>query len=59
MNEKFNKLCLVIKFEEEKKLITDFPKLAEKLSVIRTDRHEDLVRPKNILPARKKSPKNS
>ena len=36
---------------------TDFPKLAEKLSVIRTDRHEDLVRPKNILPVRKKSPK--
>ena len=35
----------------------DFPKLAEKLSVIRTDRHEDLVRPKNILPVRKKSPK--
>ena len=34
----------------------DFPKLAEKLSVIRTDRHEDLVRPKNILPVRKKSP---
>ena len=33
----------------------DFPKLAEKLSVIRTDRHEDLVRPKNILPVRKKS----
>jgi hypothetical protein len=32
-------------------------KLAEKLSVIRTDRHEDLVRPKNILPVRKKSPK--
>jgi len=37
--------------------ITDFPKLAEKLSVIRTDRHENLVRPKNILPVRKKSPK--
>ena len=36
---------------------TDFPKLAEKLSVIRTDRHENLVRPKNILPVRKKSPK--
>jgi hypothetical protein len=36
---------------------SDFPKLAEKLSVIRTDRHEDLVRPKNILPVRKKSPK--
>jgi hypothetical protein len=36
---------------------TDFPKLAEKLSVIRTDRHEDLVRQKNILPVRKKSPK--
>ena len=35
---------------------TDFPKLAEKLTVIRTDRHEDLVRPKNILPVRKKSP---
>jgi hypothetical protein len=35
----------------------DFPKLAEKLSVIQTDRHEDLVRPKNILPVRKKSPK--
>ena len=34
----------------------DFPKLAEKLSVIRTDRHENLVRPKNILPVRKKSP---
>ena len=34
---------------------SDFPKLAEKLSVIRTDRHEDLVRPKNILPVRKKS----
>jgi hypothetical protein len=34
----------------------DFPKLAEKLSVIRTDRHEDLVRPKNILLVRKKSP---
>jgi hypothetical protein len=38
------------------KYITDFPKLAEKLSVIRTDRHENLVRPKNILPVRKKSP---
>jgi hypothetical protein len=37
--------------------LTDFPKLAEKLSVIRTDRHENLVRPKNILPVRKKSPK--
>jgi hypothetical protein len=36
---------------------SDFPKLAEKLSVIRTDRHENLVRPKNILPVRKKSPK--
>ena len=36
---------------------TDFPKLAEKLSVIRTDRHENLVSPKNILPVRKKSPK--
>ena len=36
---------------------TDFPKLAEKLSVVRTDRHEDLVRQKNILPVRKKSPK--
>ena len=36
---------------------TDFPKLAEKLSVIWTDRHENLVRPKNILPVRKKSPK--
>ena len=36
---------------------SDFLKLAEKLSVIRTDRHEDLVRPKNILPVRKKSPK--
>ena len=34
---------------------SDFPKLAEKLSVIRTDRHENLVRPKNILPVRKKS----
>ena len=33
----------------------DFPKHAEKLSVIRTDRHENLVRPKNILPVRKKS----
>ena len=41
------------------KIITDFPKLAEKLSVIRTDRHENLVRPKNILPVRKKSLKNS
>jgi hypothetical protein len=39
--------------------ISDFPKLSEKLSVIRTDRHEDLVRPKNILPVRKKAPKNS
>ena len=37
-------------------LFTDFPKPAEKLSVIRTDRHENLVRPKNILPVRKKSP---
>jgi hypothetical protein len=37
--------------------ISDFPKLAEKLSVIRTDRHENLVRPKTILPVRKKSPK--
>ena len=36
---------------------TDFPKLAEKLSVIRTDRHEDLVSPKNILVVRKKIPK--
>jgi hypothetical protein len=27
--------------------LADFPKLAEKLSVIRTDRHENLVRPKN------------
>jgi len=35
----------------------DFPKLAEKLSVIQTDRHENLVRPKNILPVRKKVPK--
>ena len=34
---------------------TDFPKLAEKLSVIRTDRHENLVSPKNILPVRKNS----
>ena len=39
---------------------SDFPKLAGKLSVIRTDGHEDLVRPKNILPVRKKkAPKNS
>ena len=38
-------------------IVSDFPKLAEKLSVIRTDRHENLVRPKNILPVRKKSPK--
>ena len=38
-------------------LSPDFPKLAEKLSVIRTDRHENLVRPKNILPVQKKSPK--
>ena len=37
----------------------DFPKLAEKLSVNRTDRHENLVSPKNILPVRKKVPKNS
>jgi hypothetical protein len=37
--------------------LADFQKLAEKLSVIRTDRHENLVRPKNILPVRKKSPK--
>jgi hypothetical protein len=36
---------------------SDFPKLAEKLSVIRTDRHENLVSPKNILSVRKKSPK--
>ena len=36
--------------------LADFPKRAEKLSVIRTDRHEDLVRPKNILPVRKKKP---
>jgi hypothetical protein len=36
--------------------VSDFPKLAEKLSVIRTDRHENLVSPKNILPVRKKSP---
>ena len=36
--------------------MADFPKLAEKLSVIRTDRHENLVSPKNILPVRKKSP---
>ena len=40
-------------------ITSDFPKLAEKLSVIRTDRHEDLVRPKNILPVRKKALKNS
>jgi hypothetical protein len=38
-------------------MFTDFPKLAEKLLVIRTDRHENLVRPKIILPVRKKSPK--
>ena len=38
-------------------LSTDFPKLAEKLSVIRTDRQENLVRPKYILPVRKKNPK--
>ena len=38
-------------------ITSDFPKLAEKLSVIRTDRHEDLVRPKNSLPVRRKSPK--
>ena len=37
----------------------DFPKLAEKLSVIRTDRHENLVRPKNICRSEKKVPKNS
>ena len=36
--------------------LADFLKLAEKLSVIRTDSHKDLVRPKNILPVRKKSP---
>ena len=35
--------------------VGNIPKLAEKLSVIRTDRYEDLVRPKNILPVRKKS----
>jgi hypothetical protein len=38
-------------------LTADFPKLAEKLSVIRTDRHEDLVGLKNILLVRKKPPK--
>ena len=50
---------LIIKFISLTKIkdITDFPKLAQKLSVIRTDRHEDLVRPKNILPVRKKNPK--
>ena len=50
-------LQFVVKaFEEESSLLLpDFPKLAEKLSVIRTDRHENLVRPKNILPVRKKS----
>ena len=37
--------------------LADCLKLAEKLSVIRTDSHKDLVRPKNILPVRKKSPK--
>ena len=34
----------------------DFPKLAEKLLVIRTDKHEDLVRPKNVLPVRNPPP---
>ena len=38
-------------------VVSDFPKLAEKLSVIRTDRHVNLVGPKNILLVRKKSPK--
>ena len=38
---------------------SDFPKLAEKFSVIRTDRHENLIRPKNICRSEKKVPKNS
>ena len=48
---------IVLHFKLFMCILTDFPKLAEKLSVIRTDRHEDLVRPKNILFVRKKSPK--
>ena len=36
----------------------DFPKLADKLSDIRTDRLEGFVRPKDILPVRKKNKKN-
>jgi hypothetical protein len=31
--------------------------LLRSCQVVRTDRHEDLVRPKNILPVRKKGPK--
>jgi hypothetical protein len=39
---------------------SDFPKLAEKLSVIRTDRHEDLVKTKKYFAGpKKKAPKNS
>ena len=61
----FNKLyydckhLIVLIIVECRHVLADFPKLAEKLSVIRTDRHENLVRPKNILPVRKKVPKNS
>jgi hypothetical protein len=57
------KFVLIEQMVSDKKIFmgishrADFPKLAEKLSVIRTDRHEDLVRPKHILPVRKKSPK--
>ena len=50
-------LIRILKLDLRLICITDFPKLAKKLLVIRTDSHENLVRPKNILPVRKKSPK--
>ena len=55
VSENFVSWCQTLKNSSAS--FSDFPKLAEKLSVIRTDRHENLVRPKNILPVRKKSPK--
>ena len=51
MSSIYTMFCVNVQYIQCSVLMSpDFPKLAEKLLVIRTDRHEDLVRPKNILP---------
>ena len=50
----FNNRCLTVAILTLSDKHSDFPKLAEKLSIIRTDRHENLVRPKKYFAGPKK-----